>query len=252
MQRTVRKSNASRLDEVFERKHHFLDTNLLIAHTVRWDDPAEESMIYLAKTQENNCDLYTSEKVRGEMQRVINKSKQRLKRAMVEIKRNFDYREHRDLLSDLKGFLRSYFDDNLKSIVLNYIELRLDEVEDLIKNPEKLDDKLELIEDDFGKATNFMRALPVGQVEYVNYVKSVPGQYRDVYEKEWAALKDVLNKTDRAVLFDAYHVFIRDHTVDNIVFATLDGDFVRNGAQDEIENCLRGVFVFHFYSAFPN
>jgi len=234
---------------LFDKNHHFVDSNMVIGFTVGWDNPNATCKKYMKKARKEKCNLYTSKTVKEEVEEVLEKARRKLKQALFKIHKDFNYVSSQTLKKDLKGFLRKHF-GNLKSVVMNYISHRLNEIRDLIKNPQKLDAKLGMVDKDLDEPMNFIYNLASDETVFC-YIREVPEDYTTVFENKWRALSRILHTKDRYIILDAYH-FLKSNGIQRMVFVSLDKDFIKNGTKEKIENHLSGLSVHYVYDIFVN
>jgi len=227
---------------LLKEDHHFVDSNMVIGLTVDWDDPNDVCSSYFEKAKKDKQHIYTSKRVKEEIENVLETCRRKIKQAIFKIHKDFNYISSQTLEKDLKGFLRKHF-GNLKSVVINYMSYRLEEIRDLIKNPQKLDAKLDIVDRDIDEPVNFLYKVATGST-ILNYFADVPENHSQFFHEKWKKVSKMLHTKDANIIMDAYHI-VENNGVECMVFLSLDRDFTKNGLKNKIEETLSGLIVYN-------
>lgn len=225
---------------------HFVDTNILIGYSVAWDDQSHPVEQYTSSRSFTESNLWTSEAVLDEAEDVVNKQRRLARQAAKIVFEQGNTDAGPSAKQDLINLVRSEFDDNSISGVLNLME----EYPNLFIGLTRSDSQRALIatindlKDLFEKPSMFVDQLHKGEEDFfsLNIFRSRPDSYADIYDSTFEDLDDLMeNKADRDILFDSYHLLC-SNGMSGLMFVTTDhGDIL--SVNDEIEVCLDGVLI---------
>lgn len=226
---------------------HFVETNIIIGYTVKWDRQAAVVQRYLDST--SGVGLRTSPRVLSEAEDVINKRRRLAKQAAKRIFQNFDSGRYLPSVDDIVDFVYGELSDYRDSVVDHVIQHIKDNESYYIgltqdDNRRVLQATTEDIDDDFDSPINVISDIKSGKYDgfncsiftetksdYSNYVVS-------------AMVDNVLSEkpTDRDILLDAYHLTQKEN-IQTLYFVTIDRDFLDN--ESRLESRLGTIDIEH-------
>lgn len=218
---------------------HFIDTNILIGFTVKWDIQREPSRQYFSQT---HVEYFASPRIHNEAKKVVESCRRKTLQVIDRIRDEFEAGSSLDVMGDVRRFVHSQFDE-LKSPVLNYIEHQRGKVQNMLLNGDDSSyiELIKSVKQDFKLPLVMFRKLKAGDLP-ITYFKRTHSDYERVYpDKKRALSKCMTNMADRDVALDAYHL-LQFHSLEGLSIATLDrGDFVAQS--EDIERILPGVVI---------
>lgn len=218
---------------------HFLDANLLIGFSVKWDDMHSPSAYYF---DISTAEYVTSIRVHEEARKVVETCRRRTLQVAAHVADDFSIGEEYRLLDDLQRFVDREFDD-LKSPVKKYISHRESIFQQLAHSPpDNLKNELQQqIKQDFQVAVAFLQKLKTPESS-LHIWTDAPEDHSPTYPGKFSDLNQIMeNSDDRDLLLDAYHYFEKQQE-DTLLIATLDrSDFVED--RSTLEDTLRSIKI---------
>ncbi len=225
---------------------HFVDTNILIGHSVAWDDQSHPVERYTSSSSFVESDHWASEAVLDEAEDVVNKQRRLARQAAKVVFEQGNTDGGLNAKQDLINLVRREFDDDSIRGVLNLIEdfphlfIGLTQSESRRALTATMND----LKDRFEKPNKFIEELRDGEEDFfsLNIFRDRPASYADLYNSAFDDLDSLMeNKADRDILFDSYHL-LSSNGMSGLVFVTTDrGDIL--SVNDEIEEYLGGILI---------
>lgn len=225
---------------------HFVDTNILIGYSVAWDNQSHPVEQYTSSGSFHESVHWASEAVLDEAEDVVNKQRRLARQAAKIVFEQGNTGAGPNAEQDLINLVRSEFNDDSISGVLNLIEDRPHLFIGLTQTDSRhaLIATINDLKDLFDKPSKFVDQLREGEEDFfsLNIFRSRPDSYADIYDSTFDDLDDLIeNKADRDILFDSYHL-LRSNGMSGLVFVTADHTDILS-VNDEIEVCLDGVLI---------
>ncbi len=233
---------------MYDKDHHFLDTNVIIGYTVEWDDHNHFSRRYFSETYENECDLHTSVRVESEARTVIEDCRRLILQAFELISSDFTPGMDQKLREDLFGFIKKKFSERERfSSLEKYLQYKFFNIRNLLLSGYPLSKMMEDVNDDFRPPMEFLHRMKNDLDSDIHFFDNVPSKYLPVYPEKYSELDSVMeNKSDRDIALDAFHLK-NEEGYNEIVLASFDSDFVDMRYKPKIEDCLVGLYIFNLF-----
>lgn len=231
---------------MYDKDHHFLDTNVIIGYTVEWDDHNHFSEKYFSEACENDCKLHTSVRVGEEARTVVEDCRRLILQAFELLSSDFKPREDRNLRRDMFNFLIDNFSDRERfSSLKKYLEYKFMDIRNLVLRGYTLDKVMGEVQDDFRLPLEFLHSMKNDENNDIHFFDNVPPKYSSVYPQKFSKLDSIMeNKSDRDIAFDAFHLK-REKDYPEIVLSSFDSDFVDGRFKPSIEGILTGLYIFN-------
>jgi hypothetical protein len=216
---------------------HFIETNILIGHTVNWDNQSAGVSAYLNAV---NADIFLSTSIRAvnEAKKVITDRRRPTVQAARLVFEGFEANTDRPSQSDIIGFLRpklDYLRDAVRSHVFSYVEHQIDMFRGLATEESSRVLRLTIgdISDDFNKAIDVIDDIAKGRASSFKFhvYNCCPDSYDGVYPV-FNTIDSILDESpnDRDLILDAFHLKVEDEIHSPVYFVTTDyGDILSNG-----------------------
>lgn len=232
---------------MFDREEHFLDTNVIIGYTVKWDSHSMTCKSYFSEIEANGCNLQTSITVENEARTVIEECRRLVLQAVEALSSSFSPGGMHQINNDLINFITKEFSHEERfSAMKSYIEYKSTDIRNLLLQDRSLDNLIVDIREDFKKPIKFLNILKNNEDSTkVSLFCETLKNYSSEYSQEYYELDKIMdNKKDRDIAFDAYHLMKREG-FDEIVLSSLDRDFVDEDFKPKIEETLDGLQIFN-------
>jgi len=232
---------------MFDRNNHFLDTNVIIGYSVRWDNHSKACKSYFSEIKNNRCDLHTSITVENEARTVIEECRRLVLQAIDALSSSFSSRNITQLNNDLFNFLTKQFSDEKRfSAMKSYVEFKFTRIRNLLLNGRSLSELIPEVRKDFKNPIQFLNIIKNNQkCSPIRLSYETLNNYSTEYPQKHNNLDNIMeNKKDRDIAFDAYHLMCNED-FDEIVLSSLDSDFVDDNFKSKIEDILDGVIIFN-------
>ncbi|MFW5928609.1 MAG: hypothetical protein ACOCSL_05330 [Thermoplasmatota archaeon] len=232
---------------MFERNNHFLDTNVIIGYSVKWDTHSNTCKSYFTEIKNNRCNLHTSITVENEARKVIEECRRLVLQAIDILSSSFSPRDMTQINNDLFNFLtRQFSDEERFSAMKSYIEYKSMKIRNLLLNGRSLDELIPEVREDFKNPIQFLNVIKNDQkCSPINLSYKTLNNYSTEYPQKYNTLDTMMeNKKDRDIAFDAYHLMC-DEEFDEIVLSSFDSDFVDDDFKPNIEGILEGLIIFN-------
>jgi hypothetical protein len=224
---------------------HFIETNIVVAHTVDWDSLRPIVAQYIEE-HEGEVDTHTSVRVLDEAEDVVNDRRRVAKQAARLIFQNFQTGSRDPPVDQIVGFVRSEL-NHVRDSVVNHVIQHIRDHEYYYSGLTQTDSGNALastngdIDDDFDEPIKEINAIRRADADlqcavFSNILSdySTYAEYSDVN----GVLSDSPN--DRDILFDSYHL-TQETDVSNIHMVTMDGDLLDN--KSALESYLSTVTI---------
>ncbi|WP_436931552.1 hypothetical protein [Halosimplex halobium] len=216
----------------------FVETNVILAKTLEWDDLSVPVSEYLADRGSSQS-LVTSARVFEEARRVVEKQRKRIREVAEKIHEDFDP-GYFDTIDDVLKFVDREFLDRWDKLdpIKRYIEyydsgfLGLTDAD----SESNLRMLYEDIRDDFDDALDLIEDIETGAASRVNVsnITDAPEGYLGLseYELEYQHLDAFLDDYDRNILLDAFW-YTNETSTSPLVFVSFDSDIYSNDGRIE-------------------
>lgn len=231
---------------MYDKDHHFLDTNVIIGYTVEWDDHNHFSRRYFTRTCENDCELHTSTRVEDEARSVVEDCRRLILQAFELMSSEFKPGAVQNLRGDMISFVKKNFSERERySSLKKYVEYRFSDIRALIFGGYSMDEVCVEVTEDFRPPLEFISNMKNEENSTVNFFSDVPSEYLSVYPSKYSKLDTIMdNKSDRDIALDAFHLK-NEGGYDEIVLSSFDSDFVDGRFKPKIEGVLTGLLIFN-------
>lgn len=229
---------------------HFVDTNILVGHTVEWDRLGGTVGTYLHDVGQY-CTIYSSPRAVKEALYVVRQQRRLAKKATEIVYEEYDRAETYGEIEHIKNFVYSELADGSGDTtgiggVLALIEEKENTFEGLTKvDTRSIFDQLSgEIDAAFEEPIGFLEALQEMAEEElpVRLFWETATDYENQYP-QYSGLADIFadEPTDRDLLFDAFHM-LTTMGLASLRFVTDDrDDFISN--RDRIQESLPGIVI---------
>jgi hypothetical protein len=225
---------------------HFVDTNILIANTINWDNHFSHITQLF---QLHDTEFITSNLVREECRKVLQNLRKITSRYMRDLFNKVDSNNPLQLDHKIMQFCYHYCDnlhrDNDKGAIRNFTQYFLQKIKNLLVNEIETDqeDFIQSIADSISKALSIF--LSECNSDYTAKIVShtCPHNCCSIYETENKSLRSAIDcENDVCILLDAYYLKNKKYQ-SGLMFTTFDRNHII-GNKNLIESLLTGLIVF--------